>query len=250
MKKLLSWGFSIFLVAIALLATGIAQPKTPVVLFPGWHAVRLQLTVQNQMVAPECPESGTFEGRLFCDQPSDFSQVCRDKLMTLRYNRQPFVPMSARFSEQPGVTVTIKDYGMTESNPLYEDFYVFLEANGYTRNLNIRVAGYDARLTPDMGGFLERTVELIEQTYEDNGNTPVHLVGHSNGPLYAQYLLTHTSQAWKDKYIHGFTPIAGNWPGQGFIPLAATQAVRIQHASVPAVADGRGSIREFVSLQE
>jgi lysophospholipase-3 len=68
-----------------------------------------------------------------------------------------------------------------------------------------------------MGGFLSRTVALIEETYHENNNTRVHLVGHSNGPLYAQYVLTHTSQAWKDKFIHGFTPIAGNWPGQGLL---------------------------------
>jgi lecithin-cholesterol acyltransferase len=24
-------------------------------------------------------------------------------------------------------------------------------------------------------------------------------------------------QAWKDKHIHGFTPLAGNWPGQGLL---------------------------------
>jgi lysophospholipase-3 len=89
--------------------------------------------------------------------------------------------------------------------------------------MNIRVAGYDSRLTPDMDGFLERTIALIEETYYQNGNTPVHLVGHSNGPLYAQFLLTHTSQAWKDQFIHGFTPIAGNCPGQGFFyPLYFT----------------------------
>jgi lecithin-cholesterol acyltransferase len=248
MKKLLLWGFSILLVATTLLSPGIAQTLTPVVLFPGWHCIRLQVTVQNQTMAPECPESGTFEDWLFCDQPGDFSQVCRDKLMTLTYNRQPFVPMSRRFSEQPGVTVTIKDYGRTESNPLYEDFYLFLEGNGYTRNVNIRVAGYDARLTPDMGGFLERTVELIEQTYADNGNTPVHLVGHSNGPLYAQYLLTHTSQAWKDKYIHGFTPIAGNWPGQGCPYSMLFTGFNVNDASYPTtIANARSSALMYQS---
>jgi hypothetical protein len=54
------------------------------------------------------------------------------------------------------VTVTIEDYGNIESCPcpFYEDLYALLEAKGYTRNLDIRVAGYDWRLTPDMGGFL------------------------------------------------------------------------------------------------
>jgi len=248
MRKSFLCSISILLGISGLVATGMAQIRTPVVLFPGWHAVKLQVTVQNQTVVPECPESGTFEDWLLCDQPSEFSQVCRDKLMTLVYKRQPFVPVSQRFSEQPGVTVTIKDYGKTESNPLYEGFYLFLETNGYTRNLDIRVAGYDARLTPDMGGFLERTVDLIEQTYADNGNTPVHLVGHSNGPLYAQYLLTHTSQAWKDKYIHGFTPIAGNWPGQGWLYSLLFTGFNVNDVSYPAdTANARSSALMYQS---
>jgi lecithin-cholesterol acyltransferase len=212
-----------------------AQTITPVVLFPGYISTKLLVTVQNQTVAPECPASGTFESWIFSDQSNGFSPVCRDKLMTLVYNRQPFVSMPKRFSEQPGVTVSIKDYGKTESAPVfYEDLYAFLEAQGYTRNVNLRVAGYDWRLTPDMGGFFQRTVRLIEQTYTDNGNTPVHLVAHSNGPFYAQYLLIHTSQAWKDKYIHGFTPIAGNWAGQGLMYMFFFLGFNINDASFPA----------------
>jgi lecithin-cholesterol acyltransferase len=195
--------------------TVIAETKTPVVLFPGWHGTTLQVTVHGQTVARECPTTGTFENIWFAGPQAGFTQVCQDKLMTLVYYRWPFLPKSRRFSDQPGVTVTIKDYGKTESAPLYEDLYAFLEAHGYKRNVNIRVAGYDSRLTPDIGVFLLRTMVLIEETYYKNGNAPVHLVGYSNGPLYAQYLLTHTTQAWKDKYIHGFTPLAGNWPGQG-----------------------------------
>jgi lysophospholipase-3 len=100
---------------------------------------------------------------------------------------------------------------------------VALEGAGYERNQNIRVAGYDSRLTPDIGNFLKRAIKLIEKTYHQNGDTPVHLIGHSNGPLYTQFLLTHTTQAWKDKFIHGFTPFAGNWPGQGlFYPVYFT----------------------------
>ena len=40
-------------------------------------------------------------------------------------------------------------------------------------------------------------------------------MGHSNGPLYAQYLLTHVTARWRRKYIQGFTDLAGNLPGQG-----------------------------------
>ena len=202
----------------------LTDPLTPVVVFPAFHFTKLKVKAQNQTVAPECPTSGTFEDWFLNDSPSaEFSQVCQDKLLTLVVDPGASKPMPERFSNQPGVTVKLKDFGKTQSAPFYEPLYVFLEANGYVRNLNIRVAGYDSRLTPDMDGFLERAIALIEETYYENGNTPVHLVGHSNGPLYAQFLLTHTTQAWKNQFIHGFTPIAGNWPGQGlFYPVYFT----------------------------
>jgi lysophospholipase-3 len=194
---------------------------TPVVVFPAFHFTKLLANVNNQTVAPECPASGTFEDWFENDEPfTEFSQVCRDKLLTLVYNPNNAVPMPERFSNQPGVTIELLDFGTTESAPFYEPLYAFLEDAGYTRNVSIRVAGYDARTTPDMDGFLERTVALIEETYHQNQDTPVHLVGHSNGPLYAHYLLTHTSQSWKNTYIHGFSPLAGNWPGQGLLYAA------------------------------
>ena len=109
------------------------------------------MKVQNQSVAPECPTSGTFEDWFGNDSPSmEFSQVCQDKLLTLVVDPDASKPMPERFSNQPGVTVKLKDFGKTQSAPFYEPLYVFLEANGYVRNRNIRVAGYDSRLTPDM----------------------------------------------------------------------------------------------------
>jgi lecithin-cholesterol acyltransferase len=111
--------------------------------------------------------------------------------------------------------------------------YARLEAAGYVRNRSIRVAGYDARLTPDIGEFVERTKRLIEDTYEDNGNRPVHLVGHSNGPLYIQYVLTHTSREWREKFIQGFTPIAGNFPGQGSLYSILFTGLNIIDFSLP-----------------
>ena len=132
------------------------------------------------------------------------------------------------------MTVKIADYGRTESAPAYEPMYQALEAAGYRRDRDIRVAGYDARLTPDMAGFLERSKHLIEATYRDNGRRPVHLVGHSNGPIYVQYLLTHTSQEWKEKYIHGFTPLAGNFPGQGLGYALMFVGLNISDLTFPA----------------
>ncbi|MEV4359366.1 hypothetical protein [Nonomuraea sp. NPDC049625] len=225
-----------------------AREKPPVVLFPAFHFTKLQATVRDQTTAPDCPRSGTFQDWFRNDRPSRFSQICRDRLLTLRYRDDPSLPMPRRFAEQPGVTVEIMEYGRTDSAPYYEALYRRLETNGYVRDRDIRVAGYDARLTPDMGGFFERTRRLIEDTYHDNGERPVHLIGHSNGPLYAQYLLTHTSQAWRDRYIHGFTPIAGNLPGQGLMYSLMFTGQNIQDFGYPTTRqNARSSARMYQS---
>ncbi len=190
MSRLLGAAAACLAVAGVFPASGMASDsrpstaRTPVVLFPAFHFTKLLVTVRNQVVAPGCPRSGTFQDWFLNDHPSTrFSQVCEDKLLTLRYDRAGHKPMSQRFSNPRGVSVRIMDYGKTQSAPFYEPLYEALEADGYTRNKNIRVAGYDARLTPDMAGFVHRTKRLIENTYRQNGHTPVHLVGHSNGPL-------------------------------------------------------------------
>jgi lecithin-cholesterol acyltransferase len=243
------------LVLIGSATTGTALAKkpatdglTPIVLFPAWHFTRLQVTVNHQRTDSACPRSGTFEDLVFFDPGPPFSQVCRDELLTLRYDPNPRKPMRLRFSEQPGVAVRIADYGKTASAPAYEPMYEALEAAGYKRDKDIRVAGYDARLTPDMAGFLQRSKHLIEATYRANGRRPVHLVGHSNGPIYVQYLLTHTSQAWKDKYIHGFTPLAGNFPGQGLGYALMFVGVNLPDLAFPATPEnGVSSARMFLS---
>jgi lecithin-cholesterol acyltransferase len=187
------------------------------VMFPAYFFTTLKVTVHHQTVAPECPSSGSFRVFFLNDEPTAFSLVCQQKLLTMRYQPNPRKPMRQRFRDQRGVDVRIQNYGKTKSAPFYEPMYQALEEAGYVRDRDIRVAGYDSRLTPDMRNFRNRAKRLIEDTYRDNGNRPVHVVGHSNGPLYIQYLLTHTSQRWKDKYIHGFTPFAGNFPGQGIL---------------------------------
>jgi lysophospholipase-3 len=91
-------------------------------------------------------------------------------------------------------------------------------------------------------------VALIEATYRANGDRPVQLIGHSNGPLYAQYLLTHTTSAWRHKYIHGFSPIAGNLPGQGSVYSIMLTGLNIEDFSYPKThANAVSSARMFLS---
>ncbi|PWW66807.1 lysophospholipase-3 [Actinokineospora spheciospongiae] len=230
------------LTGLAGVASAAPVGRVPVVLFPAFHLNRLEVVVAGQTAAPECPRTGRFQDWYRNDRPSaDFSQVCQDKLLTLRYRADRAVPMSARFSEQPGVRVRLVDFGRTSSAPFYETMYRRLESVGYVRDRDIRVAGYDSRLTPDMGGFLPRTVRLIEDTVRANGGRKVHLVGHSNGPLYAHYLLTHTTREWRDRHIHGFTPIAGNFPGQGLLYPTLFTGLNIQDFGYPTTVENAES---------
>jgi lecithin-cholesterol acyltransferase len=223
-----------------------ASARTPVVMFPAYFFTTLKITVHQQTVAPECPSSGSFRVFYLNHEPSAFSLVCQQKLLTMRYQANPAKPMPQRFRDQRGVDVRIENYGKTESAPFYEPMYEALEEAGYVRDQDIRVAGYDSRLTPDMRNFLHRAKRLIEDTYRDNGNRPVHVVGHSNGPLYIQYLLTHTSQRWKNKYIHGFTPFAGNFPGQGILyPLFFT-GLDVRDFALPTTAESALSGAEMM----
>lgn len=232
------------IVALAVLpgTAGASSPgRTPVVLFPAFHLTKLQVTVHNQRTDPKCPRSGRFQDWFRNDQPSAFGQVCQDELETLRYDTNPAKPMPLRFSEQAGVTVEVVDYGRTDSAPFYEPLYKKLESAGYRRDKDIRVAGYDARLTPDQGGFFARAKRLVEQTYHENGNRPVQLVGHSNGPIYIQYLLTHTGQAWRDTYVHGFTPLAGNFPGQGLLYSVLFTGLNVTDFGYPKTVENAAS---------
>ncbi len=222
---------------------------TPVILFPAFHFTKLEVTVHNQTAFPGCPRSGSFQDWFLNPHPGTrFSQICRDELLTLRYARHSHAPMRLRFSNQRGVEVRILQYGSPASAPFYGPLYHALEAAGYTAGKNIRVAGYDARLTPDMGGFLRRTKRLVQRTYRANGNRPVQLIGHSNGPLYAQYLLTHTSHAWRHRYIHGFSPIAGNLPGQGSLYSILFTGLNIEDFTYPTTpAQARTSARMYLT---
>ncbi|HEX5194741.1 MAG TPA: hypothetical protein VFW09_18240 [Solirubrobacteraceae bacterium] len=222
-----------------------ATTRTPVVFFPGYGTTILRVTVHDQRTVKGCPRTGTYEDGIPANVGTTFDQICRDRLITPRLTPNRRLPFPRRFSLPPGVSVSIPHYGQTSSAPVYKGFYQALEAAGYTAGRNLVVAGYDFRLTPDLGGFLQRTKRLIVRTWRRNHRHPVRLVGHSNGPLYAQYLLTHVSAAWKHKYIQGFTDIAGNLPGQGALWTWVFTGVEIPDVfSLPTtVATARSSAR-------
>jgi pimeloyl-ACP methyl ester carboxylesterase len=67
--------------------------------------------------------------------------------------------------------------------------------------------------TDEMASYVRDLIDLIEQTFTKNNNTPVVLLGHSMGNLYILYTLNQMPQAWKDKYIRSFISLSGPWGG-------------------------------------
>ena len=102
----------------------------PVVVFPAFHFTKLRVVVHDQHVDSRCPRSGTFQDWFQNSVPSGFSQVCRDELLTLRYDPDPRLPMARRFSDQRGVSVGLLDYGSYSSAPFYAPLYAALEKAG------------------------------------------------------------------------------------------------------------------------
>eukprot|EP00731_Ephydatia_muelleri_P025543 Em0017g626a len=93
----------------------------------------------------------------------------------------------------------------------------FVKNFGYERDRTIRAAPYDFRMTPEhheQRGYYSSLKKLVEEMYEDGGNTKVTLVVHSMGAPVTLYFLNNVvDQDWKDTYIHAFVPLAGAWSG-------------------------------------
>lgn len=107
---------------------------------------------------------------------------------------------------------------LTHMKPLVD---YFVSTGRYERGVNLRAAPYDWRRPPtELGKYFASLKNLIEQTFKDNGQTPVILLTHSMGGLEVHYFLTTflpmvtpQPQQWKEKYIHKFIPISAPFGG-------------------------------------
>ncbi|KAK9294345.1 hypothetical protein QLX08_011015 [Tetragonisca angustula] len=85
---------------------------------------------------------------------------------------------------------------------------------GYIRNHSIRGAPYDFRKAPNENEiFFNKLKDLIEETYDNNNQTPVTLLAHSMGGPMTLIFLQRQSQKWKDKYINCLITLAAVWGG-------------------------------------
>lgn len=128
-------------------------------------------------------------------------------------------------SNSPGVETRIPGFGNTSSvewldpsktsyGAYYKDIVEALVAVGYERGISVRGAPFDFRKAPnELGDYFASLANLVEDTYENNGNKPVVLVAHSLGGRVMLYFLNQQSQEWKDTYIKSLVTLAAVWGG-------------------------------------
>jgi hypothetical protein len=101
--------------------------------------------------------------------------------------------------------------------PYMNIFITELEKFGFVSGKSFRHASYDWRFSPLE--YLENKkytdlIRLIENTFEINNQTKVHLLSHSYGAPFLNYILSDVvTQEWKDKYVASFIPMGGAHDG-------------------------------------
>eukprot|EP00850_Spirogloea_muscicola_P004538 SM000019S05082 [mRNA] locus=s19:866666:868559:- [translate_table: standard] len=179
----------------------------------------MQVVMRNQGFSEACPSDAEFEFHAGHTPHFAISEACMIEALAVAYNgSEP--ELGRRFRSQPGVTVSLADFGDPTCAPIYFPLYLRLMAAGYSAGRSMFVACYDWRTVPGVDvtpghTFLSAARRLVERAYRANGRRRVFLLGHSNGGPMAQALLAAQSQKWREQYVAGLISYAGNWAGQG-----------------------------------
>jgi len=140
------------------------------------------------------------------------------------YNMFLYRNSTGSYNPPEGVYFRMPGYGTVEAceyledgdnAPLWHDLVSILKNLTYEDGFNLRCAPYDWRAGPDgwTSAFYDLQ-NLIEVTYEINGNVPVAAISLSmGGPYFTLFLNRFVDQTWKDKYIHSFTSLSGVFGG-------------------------------------
>lgn len=228
-RQLFSTTLTVFyLWTISTVFTAPAPPSptklTPVVLVPGDGGSQYEALLDKPSVVHRwCTRktSSWFPLWLNLELLAPLAFDCFIDNIRLQYDNT-----TRRTSNQPGVDIRQPGFGNTStvewldsSQMGYTSYFYhiveYLTKNlSYVRDQSIRGAPYDFRKAPnEMQDFLVQLEQLIVDTYENNSQLPVVLLGHSMGNLYIQHMLSNKSKAWKKKYIKSFVSLGGPWGG-------------------------------------
>ncbi|XP_061399219.1 phospholipase A2 group XV-like [Musca vetustissima] len=125
----------------------------------------------------------------------------------------------------PGVDIRIPGWGNPEvvewidpthnkAGAYFRTLANMLADHGYVRNKNIRGAPYDFRKAPnEHKQYFIDLKKLVEDTYEQNEQTPITFITHSMGSPMTLVFLQQQTLEWKNKYVARQISLAGAWAG-------------------------------------
>lgn len=139
--------------------------------------------------------------------------------------RLHYDPVTRTTHNSPGVEIRIPVFGDPEivewldpshakQGAYFSEISNALVRNGYVRNLSIRGAPYDFRKAPNENAqwFIDMK-NLVEETYNMNGNISITIIAHSMGAPMTLIFLRSQTEEWKEKYIARIITIAGAYAG-------------------------------------
>ncbi|XP_074601769.1 phosphatidylcholine-sterol acyltransferase-like [Brevipalpus obovatus] len=194
----------------------------PVVLFPGLGGSRLE-------VRAEKPYS-CFDRRKMTKYHSLWLNIgyLLPTSFDCFFDRIRLVHLEGSDYPQPleGIHVRASHFGQTKSVEYLDSFPVFglgsymhtlveqLVQKGLVRDVSIRAAPYDFRLgLAQLDDYFQQVKDLIEETYQINGQKRVTLICHSLGCLRSVHFLNNQPDSWKNKFVHEYITLAAPWAG-------------------------------------
>lgn len=134
-------------------------------------------------------------------------------------------PVTHTTRDNDGVDVKVFKFGETETMEYLDALHLvsdyadmvnaFVRQLNYRRGIEIRGAPYDWRKAPnELHYFFQNLTSLLIETYNNNKQTKVILVGHSMGNNILLYWLNnYLTKAQKDLYIRAYVSLSPPWGG-------------------------------------
>jgi len=199
--------------------------RTAVVLVPGDASNRLYARLDKpRVVRPWCARTSSTWLRLWLRLASLLNPLelpCWCDNMQLRLNATTRALRNA-----PGVRTRVFDFGGTSSMELLDPslparatavwapMVASLVHAGLERNVSLRGAPYDFRLSPRTDtAYFDALARLIDATSDAHGGQPVVLVSHSLGCLQVHAFLRARSAEWRARRVRTWVAIAGPYGG-------------------------------------
>jgi len=182
----------------------------PILLVPGFAGSGLKARLSKQNTAAWYCFKKWDWFRIWLSLEELLVQDCWADNLKLRYDEETNTYQNAEGVEIDGIEfgglqgVDFLDYFYGIPVPItsyFAEMIASFEAVGFTPGKDLRGVPYDWRLPPDnhLSDFYPRFQSLVEETYELNGQTSVHLITHSLGGPVTLYFLNSMPRAWKQK---------------------------------------------------